>query len=57
MKHTVETIINKPIDTVIELFDNPDNLDKWMEGLQSFEPISGTPGQPGIRMPTRLSPK
>lgn len=49
MKYTSEIEINKPVDKVIELFDNPDNLDKWMEGLQSFEPISGTPGQVGAK--------
>lgn len=49
MKYSTEIIIDKHIDKVIELFDNPDNLSKWMEGLQSFEPISGTPGQPGAK--------
>lgn len=49
MKYTVEIEINKPIDTVIELFDNPDNMGKWMEGLQSFEHLSGTPGEPGAK--------
>ena len=49
MKYSSEIEINKPIDNVIELFDNPDNMDKWMDGLQSFEPISGTPGQPGAK--------
>ena len=49
MKYSTEIEINKPIDKVIELFDNPDNMDKWMEGLQSFEPLSGTPGQPGAK--------
>lgn len=49
MKYTCETEINKPVDKVVELFDNPDNLKKWMEGLQSFEHISGTPGQPGAK--------
>ncbi len=49
MKFTVETDINQPIDKVIELFDNADNMSKWMEGLQSFEHISGTPGQPGAQ--------
>lgn len=47
MKYTAEIEINKPIGEVIALFDNPDNLFKWMEGLQSFEHISGTAGQPG----------
>src|SRR5690554_2988833 len=49
MKFTIETVINKPIDKVIKLFDNADNMSKWMEGLQSFEHISGTAGQPGAK--------
>ncbi|MEB8330525.1 SRPBCC family protein [Flavobacteriaceae bacterium KMM 6897] len=49
MKYTVSIDIDKPIDKVIDLFDNPDNLKKWMEGLQSFEHLSGTPGQVGAR--------
>ena len=49
MKYTNEIEINKPIKKVIELFDNPDNMGKWMEGLQSFEHISGTPGKPGAK--------
>ncbi len=49
MKYTNEVEINKPLEEVIPLFDNPDNLYKWMEGLQSFEHISGTPGQPGAK--------
>ena len=49
MKYTTEIDINKPIEKVIELFDNPDNMDQWMEGLLSFEPLSGTPGQPGAK--------
>ena len=49
MEFTLEIEINKPIERVVELFDNPDNMIKWMEGLQSFEPLSGTPGQPGAK--------
>jgi len=49
MKYTTEIEINKSIDTVIALFDNPNNMSKWMEGLQSFEHISGIPGQPGAK--------
>lgn len=49
MKYSCETEINKPISEVISLFDNPDNLYNWMEGLQSFEHISGTAGQPGAK--------
>lgn len=49
MKYSTEIEIDKPIDKVIDLFDNPDNMNKWMEGLQSFEPLSGTPGQQGAK--------
>jgi len=49
MKYSAEIEIDKPIDRVIELFDNPDNLSKWMEGLISFEHISGTPGSVGAK--------
>jgi hypothetical protein len=49
MKYTCEIEINKPLEKVIELFDNPDNLHKWMEGLQSFEHLSGTPGEAGAQ--------
>ncbi len=49
MKYTNEVIIHLPVARVVELFDNPDNLKKWMPGLQSFEHISGTPGQPGAQ--------
>lgn len=54
MKYTIEIEINKPINTVVELFDNADNMTKWMEGLQSFEPLSGTPGQPGAKSRLRF---
>lgn len=49
MKYITEIEINKPVDKVIALFDNPDNFEKWMDGLQSFVHISGTPGQVGAK--------
>lgn len=49
MKYTCEIEINKPIQKVIELFDNSDNMYKWMEGLESFEHLNGTPGEVGAR--------
>lgn len=49
MKYTVETIINKPVAEVIRLFDSQENLFKWMEGLTSFDLISGTPGEVGAK--------
>ena len=49
MKYTLDVIIDKPVDRVIELFDNPDNMFKWMEGLEKIECIEGDPGQPGAK--------
>jgi hypothetical protein len=47
MKYENSIVIQLPVVRVIELFDNPDNMKYWQKGLQSFEHVSGTPGQPG----------
>jgi len=49
MKYTNEIEINRPLQKVIELFDNPDNMAKWQPGFISFEHLSGVPGQPGAK--------
>ncbi|HMR44255.1 MAG TPA: SRPBCC family protein [Saprospiraceae bacterium] len=54
MKYQTEIEINLPVEKVIELFDNPDNMKHWMAGLQSFEHLSGTPGQPGSKSRLRF---
>ena len=47
--YTVSIDIDLPRDRVIELFDNVENLPKWQTGLQSFEHVSGEPGQVGAK--------
>ena len=47
--YTVSIDIDLPRDRVVELFDNPENMIMWQNGLQSVEPISGDPGQPGAK--------
>ena len=47
--YTVSIDIELPRQKVVELFDNPDHLKKWQKGFQSFEPLSGEPGQPGAK--------
>lgn len=47
MKFKCEIAINRPVEEVVELFHDPDNLTKWMIGLQSFEHLSGEPGTAG----------
>lgn len=49
MKYSNEVEINLPLNKVIELFENPDNMKHWQPGLQSFEHISGTSGQVGAK--------
>jgi len=50
MKYTCDIVIDKPIDEVIALFDNPDNMEKWQPGFISHEHISGESGMPGAKM-------
>ena len=49
MKYTTEIEIDLPRDKVIELFDSVENLKHWQDGLVTFEPISGTPGEVGSK--------
>ena len=49
MKYTNEVIINRPIEKVVALFDDPDSLAKWQPGFVSLEPISGIPGEAGSK--------
>jgi hypothetical protein len=47
MDFSHEIIVNVARERFVELFDDPDNLPKWQEGLVAFEPLGGTPGHPG----------
>lgn len=47
MKYTLELTIDLPRERVVELFDNVENLKEWQKGLQSFDHVSGEPGQVG----------
>jgi len=49
MKFTCQVDINVPRDRVVELFDNPDNMQHWQDGFVSFESLSGEPGMPGAK--------
>lgn len=44
MKYTVEIEIDRPIDEVVALFDDPENLKHWQPGFVSMKPLAGTPG-------------
>ena len=49
MEYSTEITINLPRERVLELFDSTENLYKWQDGLESFEHISGEPGQMGAK--------
>ncbi len=49
MKYTISNIINKPLDEVIEKFKDTDGSKEWMEGMQGFTRLSGTPGEVGAK--------
>ena len=49
MKFLFTTEINQPIDKVVELFLNRDNLKHWQKELISIEPISGTYNEIGCK--------
>lgn len=52
IKYSCEIVINLPRAHVADLFDNPENLLKWQDGLQKMEHLSGTAGEKGAK--TRL---
>lgn len=47
MKYTSMVTIGLPRDKVLELFDSTEHLQKWQNGLRSFEHLGGDPGQIG----------
>ena len=55
MKYTLEIDLDLPRDSVIELFDNPDNVSQWQPDLIGFEHESGDPGRVGARSRLRYT--
>jgi len=49
MNFTCTVDINAPIQEVVALFENPDNLHEWQDGFKSFEHISGKKGEIGAK--------
>ena len=47
MKFTCTVDINKPLDEVLERFQDPDGLKEWQDGFEKIEHISGEPGKQG----------
>jgi uncharacterized protein YndB with AHSA1/START domain len=51
-EHTIT--INKPIETVMQLFENQDNFKHWQAGLVDFENITSTVGKTGSKRKMKI---
>jgi carbon monoxide dehydrogenase subunit G len=49
MNYTYEIEINAPLEKVVKLAGDPANRMSWMDGIESYEPVSGTPGEVGSK--------
>ena len=49
MKFNCEVTINKPIEEVSTLLQDPNHFDKWQDGFISHEPMEGQPGAVGSK--------
>lgn len=45
----IEVEIDRPLRDVYAAFNHPDNLPRWIQGLQRTEVISGEPGKVGAK--------
>jgi hypothetical protein len=49
MKYIRAIEMNAPRDQVAKLFGDPANRLKWMDGIEDFEQMEGTPGETGSK--------
>ncbi len=47
MRFTTELVLERSIAQVWQAFDSPEQMQAWQPTLESFEAVTGTPGQPG----------
>jgi carbon monoxide dehydrogenase subunit G len=47
MHFSFELPLERSREAAWKAFDNPDSMKKWQPTLESFERVSGVPGQPG----------
>lgn len=49
MEYRNEVTINLPVDRVIELMDDPENMKEWQPGLLRYELLSDNPHEEGAK--------
>jgi len=55
MKFRLEVIVNIPLDRLLELFGEPDNLKEWQPGIVSFELLKGEFGEVGTKAKLKMN--
>jgi len=55
MKYTTEITIEKPIDLVMDLFKDADNLKHWQRGLKSSKLLKGESGKEGAKRKLKMT--
>jgi len=55
MKYITEIIVDKPLDDVMDLFKNPDNLKSWQRGLRSTKLLKGENGKEGAKRKLKIN--
>ncbi len=50
MKYSLEIEVNQPLEKVIALLDDPENMKHWQPGLVSYEVLSDEPRKEGAQM-------
>ncbi len=53
MKYSLEIEVNKPLEKVIALLDDPEKMKHWQPGLLSYEVLSDEPRKEGVQMKLR----
>ena len=49
MKYKEDIIVDRPLEEVVALFDNPSHYPEWMDGLLEFEVLEGDANQPASK--------
>ena len=55
MKYITEIVVDKPIEEVMDLFKNADNLKHWQSGLKSTKLLKGKSGEEGAKRKLQIN--
>ena len=50
MKYKLQITINRPIDRVVEFFEDPNHMKEWQQEMSGYDVISGVSGRVGLKL-------